>query len=197
MDARQFRGFAARRIPMLDLSAGHAADRLLRVARRGTRGPSAQPLGREREPEARAWRRASRGEHPHRADPSGAQYLPRSAPQQSRRAGALRPLWLLSRRPAARLLPRRPATRRRARIRAPAVSRRRAEILAEMGLAPVWRLRREASSPAAVQHVAGASAELVREQAVIPVSFEAREQRILSMDWQALKGKVAGCTDCR
>ena len=78
------------------------------------------------------------------------------------------------------------------------MSRRRDEILAEMGLAPVWRLRRGGS---VVQSVAGAGAEVqgvpVREEAVIPASPEAREQRILAMDWQTLKGKVAGCTDCR
>jgi len=80
------------------------------------------------------------------------------------------------------------------------VSRRRAEILAEMGLAPVWRLRRAGSSPA-LQSVADASAEVqgvpVREEALTPASPEERERRILSMDWPALKGQVAGCTDCR
>ena len=80
------------------------------------------------------------------------------------------------------------------------MSRRRAEILAEMGLVPVWRLRRERSSPV-LQSVAEASAEVqgvpLHEQAVVATSSEARERHILSMDWQALKGKVAGCTDCR
>jgi len=69
------------------------------------------------------------------------------------------------------------------------VSRRRAEILAEMGLAPVWRLRRAGSSPA-LQSVADASAEVqgvpVREEALTPASPEERERRILSMDWPAL-----------
>ena len=76
---------------------------------------------------------------------------------------------------------------------------RRAEILAEMGLAPVWRLRREQASP--IQSVASASAEVqvmpARADTAIPASSEGRERHILSMDWQALKGKVAGCTDCR
>jgi len=80
------------------------------------------------------------------------------------------------------------------------VSRRRAEILAEMGLAPVWRLRREGAAPV-VQSVAIATADVqrvrVHEDPVVPASSAAREQGILSMDWQALKGKVAGCTDCR
>jgi uracil-DNA glycosylase len=69
-----------------------------------------------------------------------------------------------------------------------------------MGLAPVWRLRRVEASPA-VQSVASAGSDVQRaplhEDAVIPASSEAREGRILAMDWQALKGKVAGCTDCR
>ena len=70
-----------------------------------------------------------------------------------------------------------------------------------MGLAPVWRLRRERLSPTAVHRATRASEEVrhvpVHEQSVIPASSEARERRILSMDWQALKGKVAECTDCR
>ena len=65
-----------------------------------------------------------------------------------------------------------------------------------MGLAPVWRLRRAEASPAA-RVSADAHGVTMHEEPVIPVSSEAREQRILSMDWQALKGKVAGCTDCR
>jgi len=49
---------------------------------------------------------------------------------------------------------------------------RRSEILAEMGLAPVWRLKGERT---------GVS----------------REETILSMDWEKLKAKVKGCTDCK
>ena len=46
---------------------------------------------------------------------------------------------------------------------------RRGEILKEMGLAPVWRLRTGVS----------------------------QESEILRMDWAQLKAKVAGCTDCK
>jgi DNA polymerase len=46
---------------------------------------------------------------------------------------------------------------------------RRGEILQEMGLAPVWRLR----------------------------TGVAQESEILRMDWAQLKAKVAGCTDCK
>lgn len=49
---------------------------------------------------------------------------------------------------------------------------RRSEILEEMGLAPVWRLR----TPA--------------------VEGEDRETRILKMDWEELKQAVAACTAC-
>ena len=56
---------------------------------------------------------------------------------------------------------------------------RRGEILQEMGLSPVWRLRvsphQEAPSP-------------MKESAANPVE---------QMDWPQLKAKVAGCRDCK
>jgi DNA polymerase len=52
---------------------------------------------------------------------------------------------------------------------------RRGEILREMGLAPVWKLRS------------------VQEQAERPSAGGG----IALMDWPALKAKVAGCTDCK
>ena len=56
---------------------------------------------------------------------------------------------------------------------------RRGEILKEMGLAPVWRLRdRVAEAPSAP-----AKAQMAKP--------------ILEMDWPELKVKVAGCTDCK
>ena len=55
---------------------------------------------------------------------------------------------------------------------------RREEILKEMGLAPVWRLR------------AGVS-QVVSEPENRP------ENEIAGMDWTQLKAKVAGCTDCK
>ena len=77
------------------------------------------------------------------------------------------------------------------------MNRRRVEILAEMGFAPVWRLRQPlqvASAPAAapVVEVATAPAEPVSAP-----SAETRERSILSLDWPALKQRVEGCTDCR
>jgi DNA polymerase len=57
---------------------------------------------------------------------------------------------------------------------------RRLEILEEMGLAPVWRLR-ETRPP-----VSAESAE----------TGGSREERIARMDWPQLKATVAGCTAC-
>ncbi len=62
------------------------------------------------------------------------------------------------------------------------MNRRRTEILAEIGLAPVWRLR-HGVAPAAVPAAAP--------------EVESREQAILRLDWSGLKARVAGCTDCK
>ena len=51
---------------------------------------------------------------------------------------------------------------------------RRSEILNEMGLAPVWKLR-----------------STIQEETALKVGS------ISSMDWPQLKAKVAGCTDCK
>ena len=56
---------------------------------------------------------------------------------------------------------------------------RRGEILKEMGLAPVWRLR------------VGVAEDVSPPREANPVSA------ILQMDWAQLKAKVAGCTDCK
>ncbi len=56
---------------------------------------------------------------------------------------------------------------------------RRGEVLKEMGLSPVWKLRTGVSQD---------------------ISFpgeEKQESEILRMDWRQLKAKVAGCTDCK
>jgi len=59
---------------------------------------------------------------------------------------------------------------------------RRGEILKEMGLAPVWRLRTTAG------------AEPERAPAETPLSIPADVSR---MDWTQLKAKVGGCNDCK
>ena len=56
---------------------------------------------------------------------------------------------------------------------------RREEILKEMGLSPVWKMRSVQEQP---------------EPELIP---ETKDIDIASMDWPALKAKVAGCTDCK
>ena len=79
------------------------------------------------------------------------------------------------------------------------MSRRRAEILAEMGLTPVWRLRRGVPRPG-TRVAAGVEAQGVfaREEGVASAEPSgSRDQRILALDWDALQAKVSGCTDCR
>lgn len=56
---------------------------------------------------------------------------------------------------------------------------RRSELLKEMGLSPVWRLR-TAAQPAA-----------------IPSRAESGLRPVEEMSWAELKAKVAGCTDCK
>jgi uracil-DNA glycosylase len=56
---------------------------------------------------------------------------------------------------------------------------RRDEVLKEMGLAPVWRLRS-----------VDAVSEKIQEQ-------EQKGDNVQEMDWTQLKAKVAGCTDCK
>jgi DNA polymerase len=59
---------------------------------------------------------------------------------------------------------------------------RRDEILKEMGLAPVWRLR---------------SAAPVSEIPEEKRPSSGRESPIAEMNWTQLKAKVAGCSDCK
>jgi uracil-DNA glycosylase family 4 len=62
---------------------------------------------------------------------------------------------------------------------------RRDEMLQEMGLSPVWRLR-------AVAEVAESVPEPIQEAKQEPTG-----NSIQHMDWLQLKAKVAGCTDCK
>jgi DNA polymerase len=64
---------------------------------------------------------------------------------------------------------------------------RRDEILQEMGLAPVWRLRTAAGQPAAV----------LEDVAVQKPTVPAGDSPVAGMDWPQLRAKVAGCTDCK
>jgi DNA polymerase len=66
------------------------------------------------------------------------------------------------------------------------VNRRRAEILAEMGLAPVWRLRRTEATGITPQ-----------PGSVAVVEAPSRAQDVQRLGWQDLKARVKGCTDCK
>lgn len=67
------------------------------------------------------------------------------------------------------------------------MNRRRAEFLAEMGLSPVWRLRRPVVTPEQ------APARPVPQER----SETTRGEVISSLSWEALKSRVANCTDCK
>jgi len=59
---------------------------------------------------------------------------------------------------------------------------RRSEVLKEMGLAPVWRLRNSAAA----------------EPPFPPAEEQAHPRNsVEQMDWPQLKARVAGCTDCK
>src|SRR5512140_3711236 len=62
---------------------------------------------------------------------------------------------------------------------------RRGEILKEMGLTPVWRLR------------TGTSPEVSSIKEETSIKEEGRDAEILRLDWPELKARVAGCTDCK
>lgn len=72
-------------------------------------------------------------------------------------------------------------------------------MLRELGLGPVWRLRkRDASEAPAVTVDAGApvTADVPAQPAVAASAPDARTARIASMDWDALDASVAACTAC-
>jgi uracil-DNA glycosylase len=74
------------------------------------------------------------------------------------------------------------------------VSARREQILREMGLAPLWKLRAKAEPGAA----APAQIEAPAPPGLAPKTpVQERLVRIAAMDWPALKEAVAACRDCR
>ena len=81
------------------------------------------------------------------------------------------------------------------------MSRRRDAILAEMGLAPVWRLRRQAAPVAeetvatGPRHAPASPAE--SRAAPAAEALAGREAQIQGLDWDALQSRVAGCSDCK
>ena len=70
---------------------------------------------------------------------------------------------------------------------------RRKEILKELGLTPVWRVK-AASASSQAPALAAASGEPVFGRQVVAV--EGRRLEILRMDWEELKTSVEGCIAC-
>lgn len=75
------------------------------------------------------------------------------------------------------------------------MSSRRDLILEEMGLTPIWRLRRREEAPASSDALC-TDPNAVDPPPSAPVAASDRRTRILSMDWTALKNEVAACTAC-
>lgn len=81
----------------------------------------------------------------------------------------------------------------------------RERLLAEMGLAPLWRLRRSDAEampiapqpePRAEHPLPGSSGAAERVAPMVPTEAAAREASIGAMDWVALKQAVPACTAC-
>jgi uracil-DNA glycosylase len=74
----------------------------------------------------------------------------------------------------------------------------RAQILAEMGLGPIWRLRSSDTDSHSVEPVA--AIDVISEPSYAPLAKapmgDARADLIARMDWQALKAAVAECRAC-
>ncbi|HET9733879.1 MAG TPA: uracil-DNA glycosylase [Burkholderiales bacterium] len=74
---------------------------------------------------------------------------------------------------------------------------RRSEVLAEMGLAPVWKLRAPAQPPAAADSGAAQGLEGSEARAGrAGIAEGSREERIARMEWPELKAAVKDCTAC-
>ncbi|MBI4206732.1 MAG: uracil-DNA glycosylase [Betaproteobacteria bacterium] len=81
------------------------------------------------------------------------------------------------------------------------MSRRRDEMLKEMGLSPRWRLRARTDAAPAEEGVTPGPPPAAEERAVTPhpspvSGTDDRRARIMRMDWPALKACVAACTAC-
>jgi DNA polymerase len=75
---------------------------------------------------------------------------------------------------------------------------RREEMLREMGIGPLWRLRGAALAPAAAAVEAGSARVLAaaEPQPELPPPATAAPAGTAAMDWPALQTCVARCTDC-
>ena len=78
----------------------------------------------------------------------------------------------------------------------------RDQLLKEMGLGPVWKLRRPPQSASAEVGEVAESAALAASSAdaaappAVPVAADARSAAIAAMDWDELRRAVAECTAC-
>lgn len=75
------------------------------------------------------------------------------------------------------------------------MSQRRKEILRELGLAPIWRRRRENALSEPVPSTLAIDQSVPLDNATIAANDD-REARISRMDWAQLKAAVACCTAC-
>ena len=72
---------------------------------------------------------------------------------------------------------------------------RRDEMLKEMGLTPVWRLRERAPDPVQQSSVPSPQSPVPSHQSR-PSSENDRRAAIMRLDWSELKASVAACTAC-
>jgi DNA polymerase len=75
-------------------------------------------------------------------------------------------------------------------------STRRDELLREIGIGPVWRLRGKSAAPAAEASAPVAATVAHEPGGPVPQSGGHGGDAVAEMDWPALKARVAGCTAC-
>ena len=73
---------------------------------------------------------------------------------------------------------------------------RRTEVLREMGIGPVWRLRAVEQAPASAAALLPEAALAAREPAAPLPRTAAGDGAVEQLDWPALKARVASCTAC-
>ncbi len=74
---------------------------------------------------------------------------------------------------------------------------RRTEVLREMGIGPVWRLRAAEQAPASAAALPPGAALAAREPAApLPQTAAGGDGAVEQLDWPALKARVASCTAC-
>lgn len=74
----------------------------------------------------------------------------------------------------------------------------REQMLAEMGITPVWRLRAEGAAEGGTMHSVVESPTAAASIAAVPLSGEpsAATGAVDGLDWPALAARVAACRDC-